>query len=732
MNRIEIKNTTKDLSKQEVKSFVRQKENIRILGFWRFHLGLYNLSGRDTSKWVNRVFRKLGEEPVVFDEDASKISVNQLNVLLQNKGYLRGYVKDAIIQVAPKKVKVRYDIFPSERYKINHVQYKVEDDSLKELIESDSLKTLLKRGRPFESELHDRERIRIANKLKNRGYYLFSKEYVYYIADSTIGNQLVNDTLVVKKALVSDSLGNSMEVSHRKYKYRNVYYIFKDITSSVNERGGEEPFDTLKYSDSFFLYRNKIGVHPAVIYNSSYILPGELYSKNNVDKTQMLLSSLNILRYVDIKFEVVDDTLHDIGSLDVYIQLLPSTQQSFTIEVEGTNASGNLGAASNLKYQHRNLLKGAEVFDFNLRGSAERELTRGGDDELNTFEIGADGGIVFPKFLIPVSIEGFRKRYNPKTSIKVAYNYQERPDYTRTIASLRFGYNWRPTRYVTHYLSLSDMNYVSLPYIDPVFWDFIDSTFLRNSYEDHFILNSSYSLIFNNQLIPNQKNYFYGRFNIELAGNLLNGVSSLWKNKNDSIESYKIFGVPFAQYVKADIDLRYHYSSNNINSFAYRIFAGVGYPYGNLEVLPFEKRYFTGGANGIRAWPVRGLGPGSYQEKSLSYYNQTADIKLELNAEYRFKLFWLLEGAIFADAGNVWNIRGSVDDGLFQWKSFYKQIAVGVGTGLRVDFSYFLFRLDMGVKARDPSRKPGDRWMLGKYRTRWDDIAFNIAIGYPF
>ncbi|MBN2167199.1 MAG: BamA/TamA family outer membrane protein [Marinilabiliaceae bacterium] len=732
LNAIEIENSTNDLSKQEIKGYIRQKENLKILGFLRFHLGLYNLSGRDTTKWINRWLRKIGEEPVIYDGHLAQLSTDQLTRLLHNKGYFRSYAKDSIIKQSSKKIKVKYVIHSSDRYKINHVRYHIEDDSIREIVLADTAKTLLKQGRSFDSNLHEKERVRITNRLKNLGYYAFSKEYIYYVVDSTIGNQRVNDSLIIKRALLLDSLGDKLEeVSHKRYKYRNVTYIFNE--DGKNYMDSKKMYDTLEYANCKFLYKEKIEVHPSVIYSSSYIVPDDLYVNDNVERTQMLLSGLQIFRYVDIRFsEVNDSSGGDYGLLDVYIQLVPTRKQVFTVEIEGTNSSGNLGAASNIKYQHRNLFRGAEVFDLSWRGAAEREFVRGTKDEFNTYEFGSEASLEFPKFFMPFTVEGFRKRFNPKTSLALAYNYQRRPDYTRTIASLRFGYNWNPSKYLTHYLFVSDFNYVSLPYIHNEFWSYIDSTFLRYSYEDHFILTSLYSLVFNNQLKPNQKDYFYGRFNLEVAGNVLNALAPMWQER-DSL-GYDIFGVRFAQYFKSDIDLRYHYSVNSINSFAYRLFVGVGYPYGNLEVLPFEKRFFSGGANGVRAWPVRGLGPGTYSETTSTFYNQTADIKLELNAEYRFKLVGLLEGAIFADGGNIWNIReeGSVDGGMFYWNEFYKQIAIGIGAGLRLDFNYFLLRFDGGIKARDPSLPQKQRWVLGNKPFEWSDIALNIAIGYPF
>jgi outer membrane protein assembly factor BamA len=414
--------------------------------------------------------------------------------------------------------------------------------------------------------------------------------------------------------------------------------------------------------------------------------------------------------------------------------LSSSKLQSYTVEVEGTNSSGNLGAAGSFNYKHKNFLRGGEVFDMRFRVAGENQRSRS-NESFQTLEIGSDATLSIPKFLIPFKVENFRKRYNPRTNFSLSYNYQRRPDYTRTIANSRLGYSWKSTPLITHYFSPIDFSVINVPYIDPDFKDQIENTFLRYSYQDHLISSTSYSFIYNEQSLAGNKNYQYFQANVQVAGNVLDGISTMVGNKDK--EFNEVFGIRYAQYVKADIDWRYHINVNKINSFAYRVFIGAGYPYGNLTVLPFEKRYFSGGANSLRAWPVRGVGPGSYEETQLNYYNQTADIKLEANAEYRFKLFWLLEGAFFIDAGNIWTIRSTDDEeidakGLFNFNSFYKQIAVGVGTGARLDFNYFVFRLDMGVKARDPVLSAGKRWVLGTQSFTWDDVAFNFAIGYPF
>jgi len=740
LNKVEIDNEAKDISKEELRYYIRQRENVKILGFWRFHMGLYNLSGRDDSKGFNKWLRRIGEEPVLYDELLKQKSSEQLRQFLNNKGYYNARVSDSLIIVKKKKAKVRYSIDAGERYAINRVSYRVDDDSIRKYVFADTTKSKLKVGAPFDADLHDEERKRITNNMRNNGYYNFRKEFVYFLADSALGNYRVNDSLIIVKDRIQQAGKKDSIINHRKYKINEVFFLVGYEPNTALKRGDDylSEFDSLSYEGCHILYGENLDFRADVLINSNYIFPGDYYNQDLVNKTQLLLSELQLFRFVNIRFMEHEGRVDEQGngSLDCYIQLSSSQLQNYTIDIEGTNSSGNLGAAGSFKYKHKNLLRGGEVFDLRLRAGGENQRARTGSENFQTLEVGADATLTLPKFMVPFKVENFRKRFNPRTNFSLAYNYQRRPDYTRTIANGRIGYSWKSSPLVSHYFAPIDFSVINVPYIHPDFQEQIDETFLKYSYEDHLISSTSYTFTYNEQSVAGNRNYHFFQANVQSAGNLVDAAASLFSQSNANDYS-ELFGIRYAQYIKADVDWRYHINVNKINSFAYRVFIGVGYPYGNLTVLPFEKRYFSGGANSLRAWPVRGVGPGSYEETQLNYYNQTADIKLEANAEYRFKLFWLLEGAFFVDAGNIWTIRPSGDEeidtkGLFKFDNFYNQIAVGVGTGIRLDFSYFVFRLDMGVKARDPILPAGQRWILGTRPITWDDTAFNFAIGYPF
>jgi hypothetical protein len=410
-------------------------------------------------------------------------------------------------------------------------------------------------------------------------------------------------------------------------------------------------------------------------------------------------------------------------------------RQSFTVELEGTNSGGNLGGALNLIYQNKSLFQGAENFTIKFKGAYET-LTEKVTGFRNSQQYGFESTLRLPKFLIPFpSKESFIRKHDPKTVLQAGYNYQKMPVYTRTVANMTVGYSWRGNKYTSHMLNPLGIDVVTLPYISPSFKARIDtSSYLAYSYRDVMILGGNYSFIFNNQMIQKAKDYWFIRLGFDAAGNLLAlGYNLAGAAKED--DTYQLFKQPYAQYVKGEADISYHRRINDASSLVYRVFSGIGWPYGNSRAMPFEEQYFGGGSNDIRAWMVRTLGPGSYAVTDTSFINQTADLKLEANAEYRFKLFWILEGAMFVDAGNIWTFREDPDrpGAQFKFNRFIDDIAVGAGLGLRFDIKFVLLRADFGLKLRDPQISDGSKWIpLSRPFNFRDDLTMVIGIGYPF
>ncbi|MDE6451631.1 MAG: outer membrane protein assembly factor, partial [Odoribacter sp.] len=333
----------------------------------------------------------------------------------------------------------------------------------------------------------------------------------------------------------------------------------------------------------------------------------------------------------------------------------------------------------------------------------------------------------------------FRRNFAPKTSISLSYSQENTRLYHRRIASARFGYLWQRNDNKWRYnFDLIDLNYVLMPFVEQEFIDGLKNQYIKSAYTDHMILSANFSAVFTDQGNQQTESFNYFRGNLETSGNFLLGVDRLFgkhRSEDSGERFYKAFGVRYAQFVKADGEYRFNHYVNRINSLVYRLFIGCGYPYGNMKALPFEEAYFCGGANGIRAWQSRTLGPGSYMPtpEESKYPNSVGDFKLVANVEYRFKLFWLLEGALFLDAGNVWNINKYENrSGAQLQREFYRQIAVGTGAGLRLNVTFFLLRFDLGIKLHDPSQAVRQRFVLFNHNGGFKKSVFNIAIGYPF
>lgn len=741
ISKVDVNIDNPDLNRETVKSYIKQKENYKILGFLKFHLFLYNLSSKNKSKgWLKRI----GEPPRIYDEVLSQQSEEQLKQYAYSKGYFRATVTSkADFNEKKRKVELNYNLNLGEQYRIRRINYLISDSALTQIYFNSPEKQDLEPGNSFDLEMLENHRAKIVNLFRNRGYYYISNDDVKYLADtSSFSRQVILDLVIQPMAKTGV---DSTKVFQPFYLNQFYYSILPGNTAITATRDSFEVFsDTIKWDNSV-LYENKeIKYPPALLDRTKQMKKGDLYNNKSVENAFMAFNRLRQFRFVDIQFKEAKSR-NDSNLLDCYIRLAPLNKQSTSFDIEGTNTSGNFGVAGNVTYQHRNLFHGAEVFEINLRGATERLQHLNGDvpDYFNTKELGVESNIMIPKLLGPGNFINNFERFLPKTVVTLGFNYQKRPEYTRTISNLKFGYDWKSTEDLRNIWNLLDYNKVHIFEYDPVFVGKINDLYIKSSFADHLILAMSYSLIYNNQRVNTLKKYTYARFNIESSGNLLWALAKLTHGnkvqEKDSLGNittayYEVLKTRFAQYIKTDIEFRHGYKIDNYNSFVTRAFFGIGIPYGNLGVMPFEKQYFTGGANGIRAWPVRSLGPGSYKASPEDYPNQTADIKIEANAEYRFKLTSFLEGALFLDAGNIWaiNEKDNREGALFKFNNFYKQIALGTGAGLRVDFSYFIFRLDLGIKLHDPSQAENAGWIIGSRSYNNTDFNLNFAIGYPF
>ncbi len=742
LNDVDVHVDNKDINKDELKKQVRQKENLSILGFFKFHLAMYNLSSRKKS---NDWFKRIGEAPVIYQDYQAQRSLEHVRVYLRNKGYYDAVVTDTVIvHEKRRRVDLKIDVVPGVPYRLKSYTYKIDDQKIAPLIYADTAEQVVKVGDIFDVDHLNAERTRLATIMKNHGYFSFSPEHIEFLADTALRNKQVDLQIEIADAdfqQKSDSV-----LHHRKFVVRNFRFNTNFIPPQLINGSDEIAYDTIFETPYTFIYQDKLKYKPKLLENLNRMKDSTYYSLRNAEKTFRSLNQLQQFKLVNINFDPVTDSGNDsIGVLDCNIQLTPLPRQGFTVEVEGTNSSGNLGVAGNLNYQHLNLFHGAEILNVTLKSAWERQEALISNNALNfnTRELGLEASITLPKFWAPLDAERFFSYQVPQTVFSTGYNYQRRPDYTRTITNFRLGYMWKSQAFRTNYLNIIDWNYVNLSAFNEDFINSIKDLYIKSSFTDHLIMAMNYSLVDNTQNTEKDNTYHYFKWSIESAGNLLSAVTKLMgrskyetvdQDTGDALSYYKVFNTRFAQYLKTDFEFRYGYRFDKFNSLISRAFLGVALPYGNFDVLPFEKKYFGGGANGIRAWQVRTLGPGTYKASEDEYPNQSADIKLEGNVEYRFRLLSFVEGAFFLDAGNIWaiNSKDNREGAQFKFDQFYKQIAIGTGTGLRFDFSYFIFRFDLGLKMRDPSLPAGKRFIWGNYPLRNEHFNFNFAIGYPF
>lgn len=725
-----------DVAEGELYNFLRQTPNHKVLGFAKLQLATYSLSGRDSTKWYNRWLRRVGQPPVIYDADLTDASCRQLNLALVNRGYLDAVVTADTASTGPKKMAVHYRITAGEPHRIALVEYNIPDTAIRRLVMADTAASDIRPGMLLDRNNLDNERGRITRLLRNAGYFNFNREYINFTADTVAGSKLAGLTLNIHApAQVAEM---QAAARHRKYVVRSVTYMLTD--------GNEALSDTAAYGDVSVVYGRDRYIKPKVLDEMCFIHPGLPYSAADVERTYEALGRLSIVKFINIEMTPAG-SVGDFGLLDATIVLSRNKKMSVAVELEGTNSEGDFGFGLGLTYQNRNLARGSELLTAKLRASYEA-LSGHYDGIINNryTEFAGEVGITFPKFECPFLSKSFKQRMLASTEFTLSANYQERPEYTRIILGTAWKWKWQQRRNGWQHrntFDLVDINYVRLPRSTI---DFIDQVapsnpLLRYSYEDHFIMRMGYTYSRTNRRLPSatvnalavQPRVSSLRVSGEIAGNLLYGISKMaGLHRSDGV--YKIFGIQYAQYVKGEIDYTFTRNFNDRNALAVHGGFGIAYPYGNSTMVPFEKRFYAGGANGVRGWGVRTLGPGAYDARNsvTDFINQCGDIRLDLSVEYRAKLFWVLEGALFVDAGNIWTIKNYENQpgGEFRFDSFYKQIAAAYGVGIRLDFTYFLLRLDLGVKAYNPAMNQ-ERWPL--IHPKWSrDTNFHFSVGYPF
>lgn len=734
LDEVHISSDNKEIKSSEMYSYVRQKPNSKWFSLVKLPMYIYCSSGKDSTKWINKILRKMGDAPRIYDARVAEETRMQILGAVQNKGYLGAQVS-LEEKIKKNKLDTYYRISSGKPYIISSIDYNVEDYVIRDLLMNDSIHSGLKVGERFDVNQLEEERNKITQFLLNRGYYRFNKDYITFQADTVNGTYRIDLTMNIG---LNNMLNSSETSLHRQYSIRNVNYLM-DVDFSPNNGVN---LDTMSYGGINILYDKKLFLRPGVIDSHNRIVPGKLYSNRDVMSTYSSLSRLGILKYSNIRF--VEHLENDSAYLDAFVSLSKNKNKMLSFQVEGTNSAGDLGAAASVTYTHRNLFKGSETFTIKVRGAYEAVTGLEGYANNNYTEYGVESSLDFPEFMFPFLTSDFKKRVNAKSEVSIKYNWQIRPEFERTLASAAWSYRWNSGRRANHRLDVLDINYIYMPYRSNTFIEYLNymdevNPLLRYSYEDLFIVRLGYTYTYNSAGVTTQqtakKSSYSIRFNIEESGNLIYGFSKLIHKKPSDGESFRMGNISFAQYVKTDFDFAKNIMIDDRNSLVFHIATGVAIPYGNSKSLPFEKLYFSGGANSVRGWSVRSLGPGRYHGNSgsLDYVNHTGDIKLDLNVEYRTHLFWKLNGAAFIDAGNVWTLKSrySDDTGQFAFNRFYKEIAVSYGLGVRFDLDFLILRFDGGMKAINPMESGADRFPV--IRPDFSrDFAFHFAVGYPF
>lgn len=691
-----------DVNPSALKNYVRQKGNSRWFSTMKIPLGVYAMAGEDSSKWINKTLRNIGEAPVIFDTIQARQSCESLQKVLQNIGYLDSHV-ELFTEQKGKKLDAIYVLHPGQPYYIRRVSYDIQDSLIAKLLTNDMFQ--LKEGVKLNIDALNEERRRITERLQNSGYYKFHKEFISFRVDTVQSTHKADVTLLLRPYRATDIL----DTLHTRFTIRSLDFASGDPKDSA------------------------IHLRKSVLFENTFIKEGSLYSADDLQNTYNHFGRLGAVRYTNISFDQDPDS----ALLDAHIQLQTNKPSTLSFQPEGTNTAGDFGAAASLTYENRNLFRGAESFRVQLRGAYEAIRGLEGYSNQDYIEYSIESRLSFPRFIMPFINSETRRKTIATSEVSLTFDTQNRPEFHRRVLSAGWRYKWWHQKSKNQYqFDLLNLNYVFMPWISDTFkHEYLDNksnynAILSYNYEDLFIMKSGFGYSYNDGKTAIKTNF-------ETAGNLLSLGSAIFGGNKDELDQYKVFNIAYAQYVKGDIDFTHHLISGYQDQLVIHLGLGIAYPYGNSKVLPFEKRYFSGGANSVRGWSVRSLGPGRYKDKdgNINFITQTGDVKLDINMEYRTHLFWKFGGALFIDAGNIWTLRDypSQPDGQFKFKNILKDLAVSYGLGLRLNFDYFIIRFDMGMKAVNPAYKTEDENHFPIIHPRLKrDFAFHFAVGLPF
>lgn len=744
-NSYKIKNG--NVKKHSIPSYYSQKANRKIF-FFRFYLNVYDWgTAFRKGSWFNRqMTENIGEPPVIYDSNLVDLTGKNIKKHMNNLGYYNSSVSAKIKTWDMLNIStVQYIIDAGNPYTIRNISYEIPEADLRRFVQADLGNSLIKSGMNFSVESLEKERDRIVEALNNAGYYYFMRNQITYNADTNLNTNQVDLKLKIfplkAKGTTEDSLGY---IADKRYIIRDVYVLYNLLRSDLSKSGA----DTLIVSITergdqiykyHFIHNGPMAINPKAIINALFIKATRAYKKRDIVESYKAISALNTFRYINIELEDISNPIDQKGELLCYVSLMIDKKFSFSSNSELKHTGGDFGLQQNIGLRSRNTFRNAEILSLDLRGAMEMQSSTNVASTskwpFNVYEAGINTAIDFPRFIVPFRIFKANRYRRPKTRVTLGYNYQKRPDYTRYILNGSFGYTSQPRPRYYNNFRLLEVSSVKI-YPSEKFHQIIDKYTdprIKYSYQDHLVLSTSYSFTYNEHRYKGSKpfSFFFGA--VDWGGGLWNLFPiALGLDNHDSIGQLLLFDIPSASYFKIEADGRYYVPTGKNLMNVFRTFIGVGIPYGNSKALPFEKSFYIGGANSLRAWTIGTLGPGAYNSNATTF-EMTGDIKIEMNYELRFLISGSLEGAFFADAGNIWQINKSdaQPGGNFQFKSFIPQMAADFGYGLRYDLEFLIIRVDIAHPIYQPYLPIGSRWSAMSLNGNLL-AGFNFAIGYPF
>ncbi|MBN2807125.1 MAG: BamA/TamA family outer membrane protein [Prolixibacteraceae bacterium] len=710
-------------------SALRPQANKSYFGM-RPKLWLYNATRGHSHSKLQKWMRKKGEAPVLMTQVKTGATSAIIDASLFNMGIFNSYTTAENIE-KEHAAQVIYTSHVHPPYTIKALTYDIADDSINHLIQAEKEHTLIKIGTNYNLDILKNERTRINGILKNKGYFYFNPDYLLFMADTSVSDRSVTLHLTLKDSIPQSAL--------------TVYRINKVLINqnySLNDRLGREAKDSVMI-DGFIFPGSEANmkVKPKVITRSVYLRQGDVFSRSNYTTTLNRLMSMGYFKLVQISFSEHGDSSS--GLLDATVLLTPMSKYSFRTELDLVSKSNNYaGPRLNVSLTNRNAFKGAELLKLNLAGTYESQLGRN-IENLYTYSFNPQAELTFPSFLVPFPLKKTRSIYLPKTHFLLSYNFLKKISYfdMRTF-EFAYGYRWKEDIRIEHELNPIDISFSSIRNQSIAFTELLESNpFLKKSYEEQFVAGGNYSFTFNEQMLQGKKVHLFFQLKSELAGNALALGSAIGGHPVATDDPAKVAGSIFSQFGRLSLESRVFVNLRSKNKLAMRVFAGAGKPYGNSSVLPYSKQFFSGGPSSIRAFQINSVGPGNYFQDTdvLGFLQMGGDVKLEMNAEYRFNIFSYFKGALFVDAGNVWLLPSNpaMTGTPFSWSGFPNQLAVGAGMGLRIDVSFFVLRFDLAMPLRKPWLEENHRWVsrqidFGNSTWRKDNLLLNVAIGYPF